>query len=310
VGKVIQSLGSVASIAELAKIKTEESLRWQAYGHLLAGRFDECERLLGNQLENDGYALAYRLLIADARKDKSRALDYFKKVNQSSNPPREWMERVAISFEAANDELREEKFDWPEGDTPQTGWLYKMPGTGIRIHVKDGKMRFEGTQSVTTDPVSHAFRAEPQQRLRLFRATLYLSEVKGATCGLEVLDDSMQGFHVAVRGDGHLVWRVVKGPGAYAPWKQLDFQNQGNTATLAIEYASGRVKVLVGDDVNNKFALDQTFFQSANPTAKLNIGFFGEAEAGQAWKLAVDDMQVQLRPAGAPDTGNVKGFGP
>lgn len=306
VAKVLQSVGSEASIRELAGTNTVESLRWQAYGHMLAGRYRECEQLLAGLPENDGYALAYRLLIADARKDQNKALDSYKQLASSPNAPREWLAKTAAIFESANDEFKDEQFDWPAGDTPQSGWQYKMPGTGIRIHAKEGKLWFEGTQAVTEDPVSHAFFMVRQERLRSVKLTLDLSGVGSATGGLEVLDDTRTtGVHLAVRGDSRLAWRVVKGAGAYGAWEPLDLQIQGISATLGIEYANGRVLAFVGDDAAKKYPLGQVTFQSA----MLTIGIFGEAEAGEAWKLAADQMQIQLRPMGAPNTGNTGRFG-
>lgn len=306
VAKVLQSVGSEASIRELAQTNTIESLRWQAYGHMIAGRYRECEQLLGNLPENDGYALAYRLLIADSRKDQTKAVDYYKQIASSPNAPREWVARTAAIFESANDELKDEQFDWPAGDTPQSGWQYKMPGTGIRIHAKDGKLWFEGTQAVTADPVSHAFFLVRQERLRSVKLTLDLSGVGTATGGLEVLDDTRtQGVHLAVRGDSRVAWRAVKGAGAYGAWEPLELQIQGTSATLGIEYVNGRLLAFMGDDVTKKYPLGQNTFQSA----MLTVGIFGEAEPGETWKLAADHMQVQLKPVGAPNTGNAGRFG-
>ncbi|HEX3132031.1 MAG TPA: hypothetical protein VHX44_00440, partial [Planctomycetota bacterium] len=127
VAKVLQTVGSEASIRDLAQTNTPESLRWQAYGHMLAGRFRECEQVLDALPEGDGYALAYRLLIADARKDQTKAVDAYKKLASSPNAPREWLAKTAAIFESANDEYKDEQFDWPAGDTPQSGWQYKTP---------------------------------------------------------------------------------------------------------------------------------------------------------------------------------------
>ncbi len=306
VAKVLQSVGSEPSIRELAGTNTVESLRWQAYGHMLAGRYRECEQLLTGLPENDGYALAYRLLIADSRKDQTKTLDAYKQLAGSPNVPQEWMSKVSAIFESANDEFKDEQFDWPAGDTPQSGWQYKMPGTGIRIHAKEGKLWFEGTQAVTVDPVSHAFFLVQQERLRSIKLTLDLSLVGGATGGLELLDEARTaGVHLAVRGDSRLAWRTVKGAGSYGAWEPLELQIQGTSAVLGIEYINGRVLAFVGDDTTKKYPLGQTTFQSAN----LTVGIFGEAEPGEVWKLAADQMHIQLRPVGAPNTGNAGRFG-
>ncbi|MBA3698696.1 MAG: hypothetical protein H0W78_07570 [Planctomycetes bacterium] len=306
VAKVLQSVGSEASIRDLAATNTPESLRWQAYGHMIAGRYRECEQLLAGLPENDGYALAYRLLIADSRKDLTKAVDYYKQIAASPNAPREWVARTAAIFESANDELKDEHFDWPAGDTPQSGWQYKTPGTGIRIHAKDGKLWFEGTQAVTADPVSHAFLLVRQERLRTIKLTLDLSAVGTATGGLEVLDESRTaGVHLAVRGDSRLAWRAIKGAGAYGAWEPLELQIQGTSATLCIEYNNGRLLAFVADDAQKKYPLGQTTFQTAN----VAVGIFGEAEPGETWKLAADQLQIQLRQVGAPAGGNGGRFG-
>ena len=298
VAKILQSVGSVQSVRDISLITTPESLRWQAYGHMLAGRYRECEVVLDTLPENDGYVLAYRLLIADARKDQNKALDYYKKLGTSPNAPREWLAKAAATFEAANDEFKDEQFDWPEGDTPQTGWQYSAPGTGIHIHAKDGKLLLEGRQAVSADPVSHAFVMVRQDRLRQVKLTLDLSGITTATGGLEVLDESRtQGVQLAVRGDSRLAWREVKAAGAYGKWEAIDLQIQGTTATLAIDYSNGRVMAFIPTDPAKKYPLGEA---SINQSANVTIGIFGEAEAGTDWKLAADSMQIQLKPVGAP----------
>lgn len=302
VAKVVQSVGSIQSVRDLSLVDTPESLRWQAYGHMIAGRYRECETVLNTLPENDGYALAYRLLIADARKDQNKALDYYKKLTTSPNVPREWLAKTAATFEAANDEFKDEQFDWPEGDTLQTGWQTHTPGTGVHIHAKEGKLWFDGRQAVSADPVSHAFMMVRQDRLRQVKLTLDLSGIATATGGLEVLDESRaQGVQLAVRGDSRLAWRTVNGAGIYGKWEPIDLQIQGTTATLAIDYSNGRVMAFMPADSSKKYPLGEA---SINQTANLTIGIFGEAEAGVDWKLAADSMQIQLRPVGAPADAN------
>lgn len=298
VAKVLQSVGSAQSVHDLSLVNTPESLRWQAYGHMLAGRYRECETVLDTLPENDGYALAYRLLIADARKDQNKALDYYKKLGSSPNAPREWLAKAGATFEAANDEFKDEQFEWPEGDTPQSGWQFSAPSTGIHIHAKDGKLWFDGRQAVSTDPVSHAFVMVRQDRLRQVKLTLDLSGIATATGGLEVLDETRtQGVQLAVRGDSRLAWRTVNGAGIYGKWEPIDLQIQGTMATLAIDYSNGRVMAFMPADSAKKYSLGET---STPQTANLAIGIFGEAEAGVDWKLAADSMQIQLKPVGAP----------
>ena len=208
-----------------------------------------------------------------------------------------WRKPPAI-FEASNDEFKDEQFDWPEGDTPQSGWQFSTPGTGVRIHAKDGKLWLEGRQAVSADPVSHAFFLVRQERLRQVKLTLDLSGIATATGGLEVLDDKRTlGVQLAVRGDSRLAWRSVKGAGAYGPWEALDLQIQGTMVSLAVDFSNGRVMAYLADDPQKKYPLGEAVL---NQSAMLTIGIFGEAEPGTDWKLAADSMQVQLKPVGAP----------
>jgi tetratricopeptide (TPR) repeat protein len=307
VAKVLQSVGSEASLRDLAGTNTHESLRWQAYGHMLAGRYRECEAVLANLPEDDGYALAYRLLIADARKDQTKALDAYKRLATSPNPPRDWLVKTAAIFDSANDEFKDEQFDWPEGETPQSGWKYTAPGTGIRIHAKGGQLVLEGRQAVSNDPVSHAWFLVRQERLKQIKLTLDLSGISTAIGGLEVLDDARaSGVQLAVRNDNRLAWRSVSGAGSYGKWEALDLQFQGTTATFAIEYANGRMMAFVPDEPAKKYPLGQ---DGLTPTAMLTIGIFGAADPGTDWKLAAESMQIQLKPVGAPAGGSGARFG-
>ncbi len=121
-----------------------------------------------------------------------------------------------------------------------------------------------------------------------------------------MLDESRTaGVHLAVRGDSRLAWRAIKGAGAYGAWEPLELQIQGTSATLCIEYNNGRLLAFVADDAQKKYPLGQTTFQTAN----VAVGIFGEAEPGETWKLAADQLQIQLRQVGAPAGGNGGRFG-
>ena len=296
VAKVVQTVGSEASVRELSLTPGIESLRWQAYGHLLANRQRECEAVLAQLPEDDGYALAYRLLIADGRKDKTKTFDFFKRLSASPNQPREWTAKVAATFDAANDEFKDEKFDWPEGDTPQTGWQYSSPGTGIHIHAKAGQLVMEGTQAISQDPLSRAWLMVRQDRLKQVRLELDLTGVASATVGLELLNEARQnGVALAVRGDSRLAWREMQG-GAWGKWEDLPLQIQGTRATLCIEYSNGRLMAFMPDEATQKHPLGNGLSQ---PGASLAVGIFGAAEPGTTWKLGAEGIQIHLRPVAA-----------
>ncbi len=300
VAKVLQSVGSPQSIRELSATNTVESLRWQAYGHFIAGRFNDCEKALNQLPEDDGYGLAYRLLIADSQKDQNKALDAYKRLTTSPNPPQEWLLKTAAIFDSANDEFKDEQFDWPEGDTPQSGWKYSAPGTGIRIHSQSGKLVFEGRQAVSPDPVSHAYFMVRQDRLKNVKLTLDMSGVGTAAGGLEILtEDQNRGVQLAVRNDNRLAYRSVRGNGNYGAWESLELQIQGINATLAIEYTNGRAFAFMPDDPLRKYPLGD---DNLGQTATLIVGIWTAAEPGTDFKIAADSMQIQLKPVGTQPT--------
>lgn len=299
VAKVLQSGGSEASVRELAQTQTVESQRWQAYAHLIAGRFKECEAVLAQLPAEDGYALAYRLTMADAAKDQNRAIDLLKRLAASPNVPRDWLARVMTIYDSANDEFKDEPFDWPEGDAPSAGWQFASPGTGIRIHVGGGQLLFEGTQTASADPVTRAWAMVAGARFKQVKLELDISKVGNATAGLEVLDGGRQnGIALGVRGDSRLAWRELRN-NAWGPWQNLEWQLQGTKAALCVDHTNGRFMAFMAEDPTHKLALGQGL---AAASAELCVGVFGTADPGVEWKLAAEGMQVHLRPlaGGAP----------
>jgi tetratricopeptide (TPR) repeat protein len=302
VAKVLQSGGSPQSIRDLSATNTLESLRWQAYGHLIAGRLSDCEKLIAQLPPDDGYGLAYQILIADSRKDQNKALDVYKQLAQSPNAPREWMMKVTAVFDSANDEFKDEAFDWPEGETPQSGWKYSAPGTGIRIHAKEGKLFLEGRQAVSQDTVSRAYFMVRQERLKLVKLTMDLSGINTAVGGLEILDDKQEaGVQLAVGSDSKLTYRSVRSVGLYGSWQPLDIQVQGTVITVGIDYANGRLQAFLPEEPLRKFPLGET---SLSQSSTLIVGIWTSAEPGTDFRFAADAMQIQLKPVGAaPKSG-------
>jgi tetratricopeptide (TPR) repeat protein len=295
VAKVLQTGGSEASVREVAQTPGAESLRWQAYGHLLAGRTKECEAALAQLPADDGHALAYRLTMADAAKDQNRAIDLLKRLAASPSTPRDWLARVMTIYDSANDEFKDETFDWPEGDAPSAGWQFASPGTGIRIHVGGGQLLLDGVQTASADAVSRAWAMVRQDRLKQVKLELDISKVGNATAGLEVLDGARQnGIALGVRGDSRIAWRELKG-GMWGQWQNLEWQLQGTKAALCIDYNNGRVLAFLAEEPTQKLALGPGL---SMPSPELCIGVFGTADPGVEWKLAADGMQVYLRPVG------------
>ena len=296
VAKVLQSVGSPQSIRDLSATSTVESLRWQAYGHIIAGRFSDCEKVIAQLPKDDGYGLAYTILIADAKKDQNKALDAYKRLSTSPNPPREWMLKTAAIFDSLNDDFKDDQFDWPEGDTPQSGWKYSAPGTGIHIHAKGGMLVFEGRQAVSQDPVSHAYMMVRQDRLKTISLALDISGISTAMGGLEIMSEKNDaGVQLAVRNDNRLAWRTVRGGGSYGEWENIALQIQGVVAKISIEYANGRVMAFMADDPLRKYPLGDG---NLSDNAMLTVGIWSAADPGTDFKIAADSMQIQMRPVG------------
>jgi hypothetical protein len=295
IAKVLQSGGSPQSIRDIAATNTVESLRWQAYGHFIAGRFADSEKTIAQLPADDGYGLAYQILMADSRKEQNKVLDLYKKLSQSPNQPREWMEKITAIFDSANDELKDEQFDWPEGDTPQSGWKYSAPGTGIRIYAKEGKLRLDGRQAVSQDAVSRAYYMVRQDRLKLVKLTMDLSGINTAFGGLEIIDEKQEtGVQLAVGNDSKLTYRVLRSVGLYGSWQPLNIQVQGTQISVGIDYNNGRLMAFLPDEPTRKFPLGDT---SLSQGSKLIIGIWTSAEPGTDFRFAADAMQIQLKPA-------------
>jgi tetratricopeptide (TPR) repeat protein len=296
-GELLRSRGHPERLRVVAAAPGLESLRWQAYGHLLAGRYHEAETVLDQLPETDGYAVAYRIYAAEGRKDAARARDLFKKLAGSANPPREWMARVAATYASVNDELYDEKFDWPDGDTPGDRWQYSAPGTSIRIHCLAGQLVLEGTQAASQDLVSRAWRMERRERLKSVQAVVDLVGLNSATVGLEILDlNRLNGVALGVLNDNRLGWRESKN-GVWGPWQPLAQQVQGTRITLCLDYNLGVVSAFTADNPQQKFPLGPGLGRGEGEVC---VCIFGVAEPGVTWRAAVDEMQIQLRPlAGA-----------
>ncbi len=293
VAKVMQGNGSEASIRELALTPGPESLRWQAYGHLLAGRTKECEAVLAQLPAEDGHALAYRLTMADAAKDQNKVIDLLKRLSASPSTPREWLARVLTIYDSANDDFKDESFDWPEGDAPSAGWQFASPGTGIHIHVGGGQLLFDGTQTASADPVTRAWTMVLQERLKQVKLELDVSKVGNATAGLEVLDGGrLNGIALGVRGDSRLAWRELKA-GAWGQWQNLELQIQGTKVTLCVDFGNGRLMAFMAENPTQKLALGQGFTATGG---ELCVAVFGTADPGVEWRLAADAIQIYLRP--------------
>ncbi len=271
---------------------TDEARRWQAYGCLISNRLAQVDAILAKLPSDDGYAAVARVYLAAAQKDDAKARELFLTVSGSKNPPADYVARLTAEYAAANNEHVTENFDWPEGDQLATGWQSSTPGTGIHVHAVDGKLLLEGTQAASDESVSRVWYTVPADRVRAAEISLDLSAIAEATAGFELLDEAQaNGVALAVQPDNRIAWRALK-VGVWGDWQPLSVL-QGRQVTMKVEYDRGRVFVLTTDDPAQRIA---TGVDLGNKTQVVNVGEFGAAKPGVAWKLAADDFKVQLKP--------------
>jgi tetratricopeptide (TPR) repeat protein len=275
-----------------------ESLRWQAYAHILAKRWSQAEAALAQLPPNDGYAAVCRVVIAEGRQDKNGARAAFAAVHDSIDPPREYVERLAREYETAEDRVIVEHFDGTITDLPQRDWKLSQQGTGIQIKVADSRLVLEGTQTAGEDPVTRVYKQAPAQELRSIQATFDLSGANGAVCGLEMLDlGRANGIAFGVLSNNHFGWLQVK-DGQWGKWQELDVQAHANQV-LKMDFAQGQVVISAGDDPPLRLPVGKDLFRDQ---AELRVGVFGTADAGVAWSLGVREFVLSLRPPGKAPT--------
>ncbi len=276
----------------LSQTQTPESLRWQAFGHILARRFVPAEAALAQLPPNDGYAAVYRVYIAEALKDSASAKTLFAAVAGSDNPPREYVEILQREYAAAEDQSLRERFEGTSSDLLSRGWQFSTPGTNIAIRTADSSLVFEGTQTAAEDSVSRAWVEYPAASVRSVQATFDVSGLSSAICGFELLDGARaNGIAYGILADNRLGWRELRA-GAWGPWTELPWTATGNQVTLHLEQDRGRVSVVSMDDTTAREVLTSGLFKDQK---QLCVSIFGSAEAGVAWKTAVKDLDIRLK---------------
>ncbi|HYE06695.1 MAG TPA: hypothetical protein VEL07_14355, partial [Planctomycetota bacterium] len=241
VGDVIASNGDPASARALVATPGVESLRWQAYAHMLASRWRDAEATLAKLPADDGWAAVYRVYCAAAQRDEAGAKAAYQRIAGATAPPADYLARLAAEYEIADAARDLEEFDWKDGEVLGTGWQSVANGTNIRIHAAAGRLMLEGAQTASPDPVSRAWRLVQSERLRGAVVEFDLSGVAAATAGIELTDvERTTGVAVAVLADGFLGWRALGG-GRWGAWEKLPLQVAGARPKLMIKYQNGIV---------------------------------------------------------------------
>lgn len=270
------------------------SLRWQAYAYLVGKRYDEAIAVLDQLPPEDGHGIAYRLHIALERKDTSAAGELWTRLQASANPPRDWMARMQLVFDAANNESLHERFDL-EGATPPSGWVYNAFGTGIMVHQQGGRLWLEGKQRKSSEAVTRAWRLVKQDRLKRILADIDLAAVGTATAGIEILDGQRRtGVALGVKADRSMQWRQrVAANGTWSDWTPLAMKAGDGLVKLALEYSGGQVKVFQVEAPDKLERLGE-WDGRGGKSNELCVSLFGTADEGQEWKVGVDEIRIEL----------------
>ncbi|MFM2090380.1 MAG: hypothetical protein RLZZ127_869 [Planctomycetota bacterium] len=275
---------SEEAVRRLEGFTGEESLRWQAYGHLLAQRWETSERILGRLRADDGYAACYRVFAAAGRRDAVRARELFAQVQAARNPPAPaaYAARLAGEYEAADSDRIIDGFDWPPGQVA-TGWQIE-PAAGVSIAAADGVLAARGRQR--GPGMAWAWRLVQADRLR--RAELALDPPKSGRLGLVLADEARrEGVVVAVEG-GQIQWAALAAQGQLA-WKRVRPHPAGGR--LVVVLSGGRAVLSDPEDPSKETALDARL----PPSGLMTVGIVAEGPADGQVDAAADELLLHLR---------------
>lgn len=295
VGQVLNGGGTPEAVRALQAVRGPESQRWQLYGAIIAGRYDEAEKLARELPPNDGYAMACRVFLAAARGDPEGARMLYEGSGGLPGAPADFARRLAELYSTADDQVIVEPFDWPTGEVLATGWEALVQGTGIGVRADGGKLVMEGVQAAQADdPVTRAVTLLPGQRFRLARLAVDISAVGKALVGLELLDSARRnGVAIAANAiSGKLQWRQ-QALGKWSEWRDLPYAVEGTTAVMALDFSGGRVFAADPADPMRRIQLSDVL---ARAQGEWSLGVFGVAEPGTAWRASFDDLRWRLKP--------------
>ena len=281
--ELLKTQGQPSTINAVAATPGLESQRWQAYGHLLAGRDREAEAALKALPEDDGWAICCRIWMAINRKDDTGARALLERLAKSKDAPAAYAERILGEFAASQDEISVEPFD---GERPYPeGWQAALGTPGPQLSQSKGALRFEGPAS---DAPAMVWREWPANRLR--RIDTIVGGVSGAAAGLVLTDSARKnGLMVALTSRGP-AWRILS-VGTWGPWTPLEGDG---TPLLTITLERGRVRASAGNGPAQDVAAP------LGSGAALAVGVAVQAEGSNPVEAAFDHLRVQLAPAKGP----------
>ncbi len=295
VAQVMVSGGTPESVRALSAIRTPESLRWQLYGHIISGRYDEADQLARTFPANDGYAMSCRVFLAAARGDPEGARMLYQGSGGLPGAPGDYARRLAELYNTADDQFVTEPFDWPAGEVLASGWEGFSQGSGIAIRADGGRLVMDGVQAAQPDdPITRAVTTVSGARFRLARLAVDIGAIGRASVGMELLDGARKnGVAIATSANsGKLSWRLLT-TGKWSEWRDLPYAVDGTIAIMSLDFSGGFIFAADPADPLKRTQLSNILAKSQG---EWSLGVFGTAEAGVAWKAGFDDLRWQLKP--------------
>ncbi len=272
------------AVRRLEGFTGEDSLRWQAYGHLLGQRWEAAERILARLRADDGYAAVYRVFAAAGRRDAARARQLFALVAAARRPPAPaaYTARLAGEYEAAESDRIIDGFEWPEGQVA-TGWQID-PAPGVTLAAADGVLAATGRQR--GPGLSWAWRLVQAERLR--RAELVLDPPAAGRIGLMLADETRKDGVVVVVEGGQVQWAAIA-PAGRLTWKRVRPHAAGGR--LVVVLSGGRAVLSDPEDPTKETPLDARLPGSG----LMAVGVVAEGPADAPITAAADELRLQLR---------------
>lgn len=292
--------GERGRVQALAFTDTDESRRWQMYGHLLAGRQQQAWDLAARMHEEDGYAAVLRTFIrADQGEQEGAAAIYRQFVEPLATayrgqppPPADYVAVLAAEFDAAAGQYRRYSFDWPAGLRLGAGWSSEIPdGSGLGIEATGSALRLHATGTGRGQALVRAWCRAREVSLASVLVEGRVGGDSDALAGVEILDgDRRLGVAVARASDGTLRWRQLRG-GRWTSWTMFNpIIRVADDRPLEVQYRSpGRVQVR--DAQHQPVMVGEAFA----PSSHLTISVFAEGPVNKEWEYLVDRLDIGQR---------------
>ena len=260
----------------------EDSVRLQAYGHILAGRWARAEALLGQLRQDDGYAAVYRVYVAAAQKQTEQARQLFQLIAGARNPPppEAFAARLAVQYDVAEQVI--ESFDWPAG-TRAMGWQVANQGTGITVSTRDGALRFTGVQG--NDQPTWVWRMAIADRVKSVEF-VPAATPKGRVALVVANEERTQGAVIALER-GRAQAAPIAG-GRLGPFRDM---GEAQAGRLRVAPVGGRLQLI---DIANPNL--RTPLEGSVAGGVLAIGVLAIAERNQPLDAGADELRILLKP--------------